>query len=71
MSGNELITIEGTTHRPCFMHFCFKAPYQFTPLLNFCRLIFSLMPSGWLCSYYAAKNLKLKLHNKTGRQDTD
>jgi len=31
----------------CFTHFCFNAFCQFTPLLNLCSLIFSLMPL-WL-----------------------
>jgi len=39
-----------STPSPCFSHFCPNAPCKYTPLLNFCSLIFSLTPFGWLSS---------------------
>jgi hypothetical protein len=37
---------------PCFMPLCFIAPCQFTPFLNLCSFIFSLLPFGWFICVY-------------------
>jgi hypothetical protein len=41
-------------NRGLVLHFfCFISPCQFTPLLNFRRLIFGLMPFVWfICNFY-------------------
>ena len=37
-----------------FSPFCFNAPCQFTPLFNFCSLIFGLTPFGLAAFHYAS-----------------
>ena len=47
---HAVLLLFSCTPSPCFMPFCCNALCQFTPLLNLCCLIFSLMPFCWLYS---------------------